>query len=144
MNTSPVSPQPAEFSPSITWLNMSGDVTITWDASNIDSVRALVEKKMAEGYSFFIIKPRMLKLLGNKKVALRNTRDLEGATGLVVPDSVMASMVEALGDPDVTWTVAQGGARLASAPRGETARRATSAAEVLANQSVAVRRVVGG
>ena len=56
--------------PSITWLNMSGDVTITWDATNRERILALVREKMNQGYTFFILKPRAFKLLGQKKVKL--------------------------------------------------------------------------
>jgi hypothetical protein len=51
----------AGIQPSITWLNMTGDVTITWDEQNKEAVLELVRAKMKQGYTFFIwatVKPR--------------------------------------------------------------------------------------
>lgn len=132
--------------PAITWLNMSGDVTITWDDSNRDSIKELVSQKMTEGYSFFILTPRALSVFGNKKVALTDSRQLDNALGVVVADSQVAAIVANLGDPAVESVVRSGKATRAVAPKLplDCARRAESAAEVVQNQTVAVRRVVGG
>ena len=132
--------------PAITFLNMSGDVTISWTKENRVHVHELVKRKMAEGYSFFILQPRMLSLLGNKKVRLTHESQLDKAVGVVVPDEAVNAIVSGLGDPDLEEAVKKGQARLAQAPKGNknTIRRAASAEEVLANQSVAVRPIVGG
>lgn len=138
--------QEAVQQPAITWLNMSGDVTITWDDSNRAHVQELVKRKMAEGYSFFILQPRILSILGNKKVRLNNEAQLDKAVGVVVPDAALESIVSNLGDPDLDAAVNSGKARLAAAPKGtkETVRRARTASEVMASQSVAVRPITGG
>lgn len=133
--------------PAIVWLNMSGDVTITWDESNKEVVRALVEQKMAEGYSFFILKPRFLKFLGNRKVPLKNASDMDRASGVVMPDAVVNTMVERLGDPQLEELVRKGKARLAPVQRPkslDTSRRAKNADEVLNSQALAIRPIVGG
>jgi ribosomal protein L12E/L44/L45/RPP1/RPP2 len=136
----------AATQPGITFLNMSGDVTITWDDSNCAHVQELVKRKMAEGYSFFILQPRMLSILGNKKVKLTDEAQLDKAVGVVVPDEAVNAIVSNLGDPDLEEAVKKGQARLARAPKGDknTIRRASSAEEVLRHQSVAVRPIVGG
>lgn len=132
--------------PGITWLNMSGDVTITWTPENEAHIKDLVERKMKEGYSFFVLKPRCLALLGKKKVKLTDATLLDGAVGVVVPDNVVESFVNQMGDHDVGTAVKSGKARLAKAPSGqnETLHRARSADEVVRSQSVAVRPIVGG
>ena len=137
----------ADFvTPSITWLNMSGDVTLTWDESNREQILALVNRKMKEGYSFFVLTPRFISVLGNKKSKLTNASQLDNAVGVVVPDSQVAAIVKHLGDPDLETAVQKGTAHLHSAPKSNlnTTRRATSAEEVVSNQSVAVRAIVGG
>lgn len=142
-----ISEQAAEVLPAITFLNMSGDVTITWDESNRAHVQELVKRKMQEGYSFFILKPRALAFLGNKKVALKNASQLDSAVGVVVPDAAVESIVSNLGDADVENAVRSGQARLAAAPKGsgkDAVRRAQTASEVLESQSMAVRPIVGG
>lgn len=133
--------------PAITWLNMSGDVTITWDEANKAAVQALVEQKMAEGYSFFILKPRMLKFLGTRKERLNSSEQFAGATGVVVPDDVAGALVTRLGDESIEKLVREQKAQLTRAARQaslETTRRAVSASEVLLHQSVAVRPIVAG
>jgi hypothetical protein len=132
--------------PAITWLNMTGDVTITWDSSNKDSIKALVAQKMKEGYSFFILVPRVIAALGNKKVRLKSEDQLDNATGVIVPDSQVAAIVGSLGDPEVEAVVGAGKASRANAPTKSltTTRRAVSADEVVEHQTVAVRAVVGG
>lgn len=37
--------------PAITFLNMTGDITISWDRDNEAAILAMVEQKMKEGYS---------------------------------------------------------------------------------------------
>lgn len=135
-----------EFQPGITWLNMSGDVTVTWTKENEQHIKELVERKMKEGYSFFVLKPRMLSIMGNKKVKLEDPQMLDGAVGVVVPDKVLESFVDRLGDADVGQAVHGGKAVLAKAPKGdhETVKRATCAQEVVRSQSVAVRPIVAG
>lgn len=166
--TTPAAPQ---FAPAITWLNMSGDVTITWDDSNRDAILALVREKMAEGYSFFIITPRLLPIFGDKQVPLTDASQLDKAKGVVVQDGLVADIVsrldnanvkplpqraptaapapaqaKRLGDAAVEQAVHSGKAKLALVPKSnlETTRRATSAEDVVQHQSVAVRPVVGG
>lgn len=144
MQPSSISSQPA----SITWLNMSGDVTITWDDSNKAAVLALVEQKLKQGYSFFVLTPRPLRrIFGDKKERLTSAEQLAKATAVVVADDQVQAIVDGLGDPEVQAAVKAGHARLAQAAKSSslnTVRRAATASEVLVNQTVAVRPVVGG
>lgn len=136
-----------QFVPSITFLNWSGDVTITWDSQNAEAIKKLVEQKMKENYSFFILKPRFLSFLGNKKVPLRSAQDVANAKGLVVPDATAAEFMKSVRDQDVAQALHQGQAVPAKAPstvEHVTVRRAMSASEVLSGQTVAVKPVVAG
>ena len=133
--------------PSIVFLNMTGDITITWDAQNEDAILALVEKKMKEGYSFFILKPRITGLLGKKKVAIENVEDARRAGHIVAPDALANKIMAKLGDEDVEAVVASGQAQVKSQQKVtdlDTVRRAKDAKEVTQSQTVAVRRIVGG
>lgn len=133
--------------PSITFLNMTGDITITWDAQNEAAILALVEKKMSEGYSFFILKPRVLGLLGHKKVEMTDIEEARKAGGVVVTDALAEKVLARLDDADLEATVANGKARVVgrnNVADVSTARRAKTPAEVVRHPAVAVRRVVGG
>ena len=135
-----------EGTPAITFLNMSGDVTICWDDHNREHILALVKQKMAEGYAFFVITPRVLPVLGNKKVALKNIKQLDKAVGVVVTDEQVEAIVANLGDAAVQGAVQSGQAKLTQVARSnlQTTHRARNADEVVRSQSVAVRPIVGG
>lgn len=136
----------------ITFLNMTGDITIEWDAENAELVKAMVAKKMAEGYSFFVTKPRLLGLLGSKRVEVKDVSELETKTGagsVVVPDALADKMIKSLDDADVGTLVSTKKASLVTKKDNvyylNTSHRAKSADEVInAESSVAVRRLAGG
>lgn len=138
----------SEGQPAITWLNMSGDVTITWDKANEEAMLALIQQKMDEGYSFFLVKPRLFGLLGSRKVPLRSARDARAAAKVVAEDQLVGHAVSRICDAQVEAALQSNVARLVpNAKSGgdlEVVRRARSASEVLANQAVALRPVVGG
>ena len=148
-STEPFDESPSTPASAITWLNMTGDITITWDDESKDHILELVRQKMAQGYSFFVITPRSLPVLGTKKVKLTSEDQLDKATGVVVPDSQARAMLAKIGsldDNEVRAAVQKGKARLTLVPKGEhqTTHRAKTAEEVVKSQSVAVRPVVGG
>lgn len=150
--------QITQHRPSITFLNMTGDITISWDEQNRDAILALVEQKMKSGHRFFIIKPRALGLLGNKKVPLTQLDQAAKAGSIVVPDDVARDILNEakevpkrakLDDDAVETVVASGKAQLTVVQGGkqtqyETQGVAKKAEQVLQNQTVAVRPIVGG
>lgn len=135
--------------PAITFLNMTGDITISWDRDNEGAILAMVEQKMKEGYSFFIVKPRFLSFLGTKKVRASSLREIAEAGSAVVADADFNRMMAKLKlhDEAVEATVAAGQAHLTKAetPLDNTAvRRATDAREVVRHQTMAIRPIVAG
>ena len=68
---------------SITFLNMSGDVTITWDKDNESYVKAMVAAKIKEGYTFFILKKGFIF---NKKIKVNDASDIQGPGKMLIPD----------------------------------------------------------
>lgn len=145
----------ASYTPFITFLNMTGDVTITWDKSNEAQILTMIEQKMKEGYSFFILKPRFFCLFGKKKVRATSMQQVAAAGSVVIDDDQASHMMRntasrpKVDDPAVEDLLAQRKAYLApqahdNAGSMDTVRRARSAQEVLQGQTIAVRRVVGG
>jgi hypothetical protein len=134
--------------PSITFLNMSGDVTITWDDQNKADVEALVARKMAEGYSFFIVKP-----VGTRGRApkLKEASQLEG-----IPTRALKMHNEfkgqSLSDEELVKALTSGVISIERKPETvpaksvgqQAARRASTAREVVEAQSVAVKPITGG
>lgn len=136
-----------EFQPAITFLNMSGDVTLQWTPENEKAILALVEAKMKAGVTFFILKPRFLGLFGKKKVAAASVEDIAEAGMAVVDDAEFQRVVAQLHDPALEDVVRSGKAQLAKPAQVvslDAVRRAKSPEEVVKQQTVAVRRVVGG
>ena len=134
--------------PCITFLNMTGDVTIAWDPANEAGVLAVVEQKMKEGFTFFILKPRFFGVFGHKQVRATEVEDIRKAGSVVVPEGAVKNIFAKLGDADLEALVANGDAevigRNSSKGHLEMVGRAQTAGDVLMHQTVAVRRIVGG
>lgn len=136
-----------ETAPSVTFLNFSGDITLTWDKTNEAAMLALVEKKMKEGYTFFILKPRALSAFGTKKVVATSIDEIKAAGSVSVPDALAKKVMLNLGDADVSSVVEAGKASILSTVKDasmETLSRAKTAVEVVTRQTVAVRPLQGG
>jgi hypothetical protein len=149
MNTISNIEAPEVVEPSITWLNMTGDISVTWDEENRDAVIALVEAKLQEGYSFFILKPRFFGLFGQAKQPVTSIDQVKAAGSVVIPDSEAKRILERtrVNDAAVETAIARGKLHLVSSSKLtdiETVRRARSAQEVVKHQTVAVRRIAGG
>lgn len=138
-----------QFKPSICFLNRTGDITVSWDESNEAAVLDMVAQKMKEGYAFFILKPRLFGLGSPKKVRANSIAEVKAAGAVVVDDAAFEKMMSKanVDDPQVEKALAEGTVKLVSADAAvsvDMVRRATSPQEVVRNQTVAVRRVVGG
>jgi hypothetical protein len=138
-----------QHTPSITLLNSTGDVTITWDAENEAAILGLIEEKLAAGVSFFIIEPRSLFgiPMPAKKVKATSMEDIALAGSVRIKDKDVTQLLKtSLGDAAVEKLVESGKAvvQSAAAKNYETTRRANSAEEVLRSNTIAVPRIVGG
>jgi hypothetical protein len=168
-----------DFSPSITFPNMRGDVTISWTKENEDFIKQMIEKKMKEGYSFFVIIPR--KIFGmdrprvktkltlknkDKNLSLVNEVILKEEKSNKAKDIIDISLpvkkenkykIENEGislefnvDDDIILSgLKENKLVLARTDKSERSvtkiiRRAISADEIIEEQSVAIRPIVGG
>lgn len=60
----------------VTFLNGCGDITITWTESEDETIRQMLEQKMEEGYSFFIVEDGFLGKLMGKRTRLKKLDQL--------------------------------------------------------------------
>ena len=134
--------------PCVTFLNMSGDITITWDEQNRDKILELVRKKMAEGYVFFTTrKVPLLRLHREVKVTEKN---IDSITSLVVSDADFDKFTQAVSaaDAEVGAEVAAGHAHLSKREKNnkalEAVERLKKAEDVVDRQTIAVRPYAGG
>lgn len=115
--------------------NDSGDSTITWDETNDDMMRQVIEKKMAEGVTFFIFPE---KALGFIPLPKRRARNLHEA---------MKGRAVSVRDEDFARIVAAGAADVRPRPAGmdiSVAEQSRDPVRISRSQSVAVRPMAGG
>lgn len=117
---------------SMTLLNVTGDVTITWDEENDEAMRAVIEKKMAEGVTFFLIRPR-LGGLWDSKTKITRVDELNGHKVAIADDDV-----------ERLFRAGTVGVTRVSDKSYEVVGRATDAKQVANGNTVAVRRMAGG
>lgn len=82
----------------MTLANSMGDLEMTWEPKNDEKVRALIEKKMREGVTFFVMKPVIGDVLHMRR-KLKKVGDLKGLNVTVK-------------DPDIEALLSSGDASL--------------------------------
>lgn len=138
-----------EFS-SITFLNMTGDLTITWDSQNDEKIKALVKKKLEEGWIFYTMRKVVIeKIQIKRKVGLKGVDTIKS---LIIEDKDFEKLVADMNDRDLAEALKAGTIGLGKrkdAGKGkpiETARRLKSADDILdaKGQSLAMRPLAWG
>lgn len=118
----------------LTMLNEQGDQTIVWTDDRDDEMTRIIEKKMAEGITFFVIEPRFFGLLPPKRTPLANASEARKHRALSIRDEDFAAFVgEGHGDVVATPTKPVRGSRISR-----------DAKEVAGSESVGVRPMRGG
>lgn len=136
-----------EFGNGITYLNMTGDVTLTWDSKHDEKIKALIRKQMEQGVTFFTLRKVVIDAVKiRRKIAKKGVDTIDN---LVLTDEQFENLVAGVDDKDLAELLTNGtaglGKRRGEARKFEVAQRAKTAEEVIkAKQALAVRRVVGG
>lgn len=136
-----------EFAPSITFLNLTGDVTITWDAHNAEKIKALVRDQMAKGVTFFTLRKVVIEAVKVKRKI--GAKGIDTIDNLVIDDAQFDRLVAGVDDKELAKLLISKDAKLAKRTGKSrefvAGQRAKDADEVLkARQAVAVRPVLGG
>ncbi len=117
----------------ITFLNRGGDTTISWKADRDATMREYVEKLMAGGFTFFIVK----EIDGEQeKVVLRDFGKALASRELVISDTDADRMLE--GAVSVLKAARGAGGEIASEGVARTAD------QVMASRTVATPPIAGG
>ncbi|WBU27509.1 hypothetical protein OOZ54_12475 [Rhodopseudomonas palustris] len=119
----------------LTLLNLSGDVTIVWEPENDEKMLPLIEAKMKQGFTFFLIEPRLGGLAPpDASKPLKKAADALKHRALAIRDGDFEALVSA------------GGAALVPTPSkpARTVRKAKTPADVVKAESVAVQPMRGG
>lgn len=122
---------------SLTILNMSGHSTLTWSPKNDAMMRDLIERKLREGWAFWILKPRAGGLLGERRVKVRSLEEAMKGRSL------------SLDDEDFAKLIMEGGVQLVTTPErpeGWTndAVQSRDPASIAASNAIGVRNMSGG
>jgi len=141
------SPKPDDntYVGSCTFLNLTGDITIVWDAQNREKVLAVIQKQMDAGVTFFTTKRFLFeRFTRTVKVSKSNIGQL---SSLIITDDQFDKMVKDMDDSDLAQLVASNSADLVKR-KGKTSlaalARAKRAEDVVDCDSVAVRPLRGG
>lgn len=116
-------------------LDKNGDVVISWTAEHDEEIEKIIEKKMAEGMTFFVLEVQAGGLLPPIKHKLESAGDARKYRAITIDD------------PDFSAFVESGKGTVVSAPTGKpmkTTRRAKSAKEVTENTTVGLKPKRGG
>ncbi len=117
-----------------TILNESGDVTIVWDEGQDDMMEAIIQKKMDQGITFFLIEPRLGGLAAPKHTELRAAAEARKHRALSIRDADFAAFVDS-----------GAGTTIATPPaKAKTTRVSRVAKEVAKAESVGVQQRKGG
>lgn len=113
----------------LTMLNEAGDTTLVWTEDRDDEMEALIQKKMDQGCSFFLIEPRF-----GTRAPLKYASDANKHRMLAIPDSDFATFV------------GEGKIEAVSTPAApiKTKGRAKSAKEAAKGETVGVKPRKGG
>lgn len=115
----------------LTMLNERGDTTIYWSPDKDDEMEAIIQKKMDEGCTFFIIDPRF----GHRQ-KLTDASDAAKHRMLAIPDEDLRKFVGDSGGKAVALPTPDA--------KAKTIKRATTAKEVAKAESVGVKPKRGG
>lgn len=159
--------------PSITFPNLRGDVTITWTEENKEYMLKMIQKKMDDGYQFFVVVPRKIFGVQMPKVKTKLTNktlqkyadkisavtmvEEEGRpVGLNLEDSKVKRIVAGNERGEITVDVDDHDiemglenkrltlARVKGRSMSRAIRRAERPEDVIDKQSVATRPIQGG
>ena len=115
-------------------LNETGDKTLVWSDEDDDEMEAIVERKMAQGVTFYIIEPRAWGLLPPKKTEMTDFDEARKHRALAIKDADFAKFVtDGHGDVDPT-----------PATEAKTVKRGKTAKEIAKSESVGIKQKRGG
>lgn len=113
-------------------LNGTGDVTIGWDESQNIQMREMIERKLKDGCTFFIIEKKCWGLFSSK-LKIRSIYEVKGNEITIADDSLSTmfkdGMLSAGKTPKMQY---------------ETCGSSTDVDEILENNSIAVNRIAAG
>lgn len=138
---------------SMTLLNSTGDITLTWDDADDEAMRKMIQAKIDEGFSFFILetRPSFLKLLGKKKVHISDVAKIRENKITLEADMADARVLFGnadfkMGDAVAEKLFKEGKVSIANMPQTNysTVKKSRDTTEIMKSHTVATPRIVAG
>lgn len=98
----------------ITFLNLTGDITVTWSPENDAKMKELIRKKMKEGFVFFTTRKVPLTEIPFKRKL--GEKGVETIKDLIIKDKDFEKIVRLMDDADIAREVVDGTAKLGKRP----------------------------
>ena len=115
---------------------VDGDSTLAWGPQNDDLMRDLIERKLKEGFTFFVHRKRLGGVIPLGKARISTA------------DEAMQARKVFLSDEEFAKVVSEGGVQMISRPerglRHDDTFVSRDPAEIAAGQSIATRQLQGG
>lgn len=136
----------------MTMLNGTGDVTVSWDENNEKEIKKMIQSKLDQGFVFFLLekRPSFLSIFGKKKVYISDIKELENKKEVVLKTVDCASKVMQenyhLDDKEIEHLFKIGKIAIGRVPSSnyKTVGRAKTVDEVIKNHTIATKKLVGG
>lgn len=121
----------------LTFMDETGDSSLTWDEDTAEKMIPIIERRMAEGFKFFILEDQPGDVPA-RKIELKDPEQLKGVSSVIVKDEDLMSLLTA-------GTVSLAPPLPATRPVN-TARRARTPKEVVSSKApiVGVKAARGG
>lgn len=143
------------WEPSITFANMRGDVTISWDEKSREFIINMIKEKLSQGYSFFIIEKQTSfgKVVNRKRTLTLNNIDMKAkATGevfMIDPEEVVLKEPKhiALDDKVLEEGLVKKVIRLVKSKKQKeitTRKRSADPEEIIQSKSIAIKPIHAG
>ena len=118
----------------LTMLNEAGDTSISWTEDRDLEMQSIIEKKMAEGVTFFIVVRGRGQTLTKRGPKLEDAADASKQRSLIIPDEDLRKFVEA------------GSGKAVATPTGKITKSRVSrnAKEISKSETVGVKQRRGG
>lgn len=138
---------------SVTMMNETGDITLTWDDDKDEEMRSMIQDKINKGHIFFIFEPRegFLKLLGRKKVTIYDIEQLRTNKITMKTDADTAKVLFKdvdfkLGDVEADKVFKSGKVGIANVPQSsyETTTMTKDVSKIMKSHTVMINPIAAG
>lgn len=136
---------------SMTLINTTGDVTLTWEDSQNKKMKEIVQAKLDEGYAFFIMEPRFkfLDFLGKKKVHITDVSQIKSNSVTMETEEdaqkILFQKVK-LGDNKAEEAFIGGIVSIANVPENNysTSKMTKNVDEIIRSHTIATPKIAAG